>query len=238
MWINQQINVASQTETFTNIYFKTWIIITCSFHIGNLHFPTFPPVLKFSSLNRTLCNTMTLEFCVLLPQRVYPRQGSTPVFRRAPQPCHYGSLSKPVWLSTQRGETSLPDQASSSLAACHPPLCFSQLILLYCSLPFCTHFFACHLCPQRGDLRLPPQRRIALCLLFKLFIKERGRQERNCHSHWFCYVTSVSLCFSPGNAASGQDLSTDMLGTQCCELCENVMIFKVLLLWNSVLRIN
>ncbi len=198
---------------FTNTYFK----ISSYGHFPRTAFPTVPPLLKPSSIKRTLCYSMTLEFCVQLPHvadvsllDTTPQTESLPTTRK--HTClwkgspilpinqrDYCFLTKPVRLSSQRGETSLADQFSSSLATCHSPLCFSHLILQYCSAtrPSLLHpCFACYRSPQRSRLGLPPQRHIALCLLFKLFIKERGRQERNCHSQWFCYVTSISLHFS------------------------------------------
>lgn len=77
----------------------------------------------------------------------------------------------------------MADQFSSSLATCHPPLCFSHLILQYGSTaqpPLLYPFiFACYHSPQSSRLRLPPLKYIALCLLFKLFSLERSREERN-----------------------------------------------------------
>lgn len=145
---------------------------------------------------------LTSALWILHPRlRVYPLQGSTPVFGRALQSWQLTNGIMVFWqnLPDCLHKREKPPQffscylpPTSVLLPSNPPI-----LQCYPASPFAPFFFTCYLSPQRSCLGLPPQRHIALCLLFKLFIKERGRQERNCHSQWFCYVTSISLHFSP-----------------------------------------
>lgn len=57
-----------------------------------------------------------------------------------------------------------------------------------------------------------------------LLRKEVGRNETTTHSGFVMLLVS-SCIFLQQKEASGQDLSTDTPGAQCCEICENVMIF-------------
>lgn len=84
----------------------------------------------------------------------------------------------PFWLSIQRGETSLADQVSSCPPTCHTPLS-----------------------PQRSGVELHPLRHTALCLLFKLFIKERGRQDETATHSGFVMLL-VSPCIFPSAKCS------------------------------------
>lgn len=99
-------------------------------------------------------------------------------------------------MSTQRGETSLADQVSSSLATCHPPLCFSHLILPYCSLPFCTHFFLPVIFVLREVILGYLLRDILHCAYCSncLLRKEVGRNETATHSGFVMLL--VSHCIS------------------------------------------
>lgn len=158
---------------------------TWSFPESNLHVSTFPHLSTDSLANSdtwiVCCFLMVLTAALWIRNsglRVDPLQGNTPVFRytlQTPPINHqdYSSLPKPVWLSTQRGETSLADQVSSCPPTCHTPLS-----------------------PQRSGVELHPLRHIALCLLFKLFIKESGRQDETATHNGFVMLL-VSPCIFP-----------------------------------------
>lgn len=104
-------------------------------------------------------------------------------------------------------------------------LCFSHLKL---PPPLHPHF-ACYLSPCWEVVLGYLLRDILHCAycLNCLLRKEVGRNETATHSGFVMFL--VSPCnFLLQNAASGQDLSTDTAGAQCCEICENVIFNSTL----------
>lgn len=210
---------------FLNInYHHIW-----SFPKGNLQFPTFPPVLKSSSLHIVLDTKPQPESLPTTRKHTCLWTGSPtlPINHQ-----YYGSLTKPVWLSPQRGETSLADQFSSSLATCHSPLCFSHLILQYCSTALPPLLYPLFFLPVIILLREVVLGYLLWNILHCaycsncLLSKEVGRNETA--THRFSYVTSISLHFSPAKH-SFRATSVNRYA-QCCEICKNLIYNSTLIM--------
>lgn len=179
------------------------------------------------SLSRLLVQLTSAFFITNSRQRVDPPKTNTPVFSRAFKRSQLTNRimvfwQKPLIVNTKgRNFPRRLAEFFSHKVPTHSIFLPSNLAAQHC-LPLLLlfilfwAFFACYLALWSSCLGLPPQRRIALYLLFELFIKERGRQERNCSF----VVLLVSPCnvLLP-NTASRQDLSADTFGAQGCKTC-------------------
>lgn len=145
-------------------------------------------VMQLISLSRFLVWLRSPLFTINSMTESLPTTGETHLFLAgAFKPCQLTNRIIVFWENLsdcQHKREKLPQKISRVLlwqTATHSIVLPSNLAVQHCLPPLLLFiYFACYLSPSRSCLGLPPRSHIALYLLFKLFIKERGRQERNC----------------------------------------------------------